>query len=403
MQYRRIPKTGEELSILGYGCMRLPTRSGRIDKDTALRQIRAAIDGGVNYLDTAYPYHLGASESFLGEHVLKNGYREKVNIATKLPPYMVRKHEDMERILNRQLEKLRIEQIDYYLLHGIEGTTWRKLLGLGVTDFMDRMQSDGRVRNVGFSFHGTREDFFEIIDAYDWTFCQIQFNLLDENYQAGLEGISYAAERRIGVIVMEPLRGGQLVGKMPTEVESLWKEAPVQRSPAEWAFRWIWNNPSIQVVLSGMNRDEHIEENLRAASEAVAECLTEEELAVLDGVKQAYHRLLRIRCTGCRYCLPCPAGIDIPYAFQSYNRCHMFGKLVAQAMYAQVVAINTEEPRWTSNCIDCGKCEATCPQHIEIRSELKKVRKDLEGPGIKLLTAIARPLMNRTRTVGARV
>jgi predicted aldo/keto reductase-like oxidoreductase len=349
MQYRTIPKTGEKLSILGYGCMRLPTRAGRIDKESALRQIRTAIDRGVNYLDTAYPYHLGASETFLGEHVLTDGYREKVNITTKLPPFMVRKPEDMERILNRQLEKLRVEQIDYYLLHGIEGTTWKKLLGLGVIDFMDRIRSDGRVRNLGFSFHGTREDFFTIIDVYDWEFCQVQFNMLDENFQAGLEGINYAAERKIGVVVMEPLRGGQLVGKIPAEVESLWKQAPAQRSPAEWALRWIWNNPHVQVVLSGMNRDEHVEENIRAASESVPGCLTKQELAIIDQVKETYQDLLKIGCTGCRYCMPCPAGIDITYAFQCYNNYHMFGKLMAQMMYAQVVAINTDKPRWTSN------------------------------------------------------
>ena len=390
-----MPKSEEKLSILGYGCMRLPTKAGRIDKEKALKQIRSAIDKGVNYLDTAYLYHLGASESFLGSHVLKNGYREKVNIATKLPPFMVNKKEDMEKILNKQLSKLQIEHIDYYLLHGLDGTSWKKLLGLGIIDFMDRIKSEKKVRNMGFSFHGTLEDFYKIIDGYNWDFCQVQFNMLDEYFQAGIDGINYAVSKNMGIIVMEPLRGGQLVGKIPGKVESIWKDAPIQRTPAEWALRWVWNNPDIQVVLSGMNRDEHVEENIRIASEAKPHSLSKEELNIINEAKQAYHDSLKIGCTGCRYCLPCPAGIDIPYAFQSYNNYHLFGKLQDKMMYVANVGINKEKPAWTSNCIDCGKCEKACPQHIEVRKQFKNVQKDLEGPGMKLLAAIARPLLNR--------
>ena len=390
-----MPKSEEKLSILGYGCMRLPTKAGRIDKKKALKQIRSAIDKGVNYLDTAYPYHLGASESFLGSHVLKNGYREKVNIATKLPPFMVNKNEDMEKILNKQLSKLQIEHIDYYLLHGLDGTSWKKLLGLGIIDFMDRIKSEKKVRNMGFSFHGTLEDFYKIIDGYNWDFCQVQFNMLDEYFQAGIDGINYAASKNIGIIVMEPLKGGQLVGKIPGEVKSIWKDATIQRTPAEWALRWVWDNPDVQVVLSGMNIDEHIEENIRIASEAKPHSLSKEELNIINEAKQAYHDSLKIGCTGCRYCLPCPAGIDIPYAFQSYNNYHLFGKLQDKMMYVATVGINKEKPAWTSNCIDCGKCEKACPQHIEVRKQFKNVQKDLEGPGMKLLAAIARPLLNR--------
>ena len=390
-----MPKSEEKLSILGYGCMRLPTKAGRIDKKKALKQIRSAIDKGVNYLDTAYPYHLGASESFLGSHVLKNGYREKVNIATKLPPFMVNKNEDMEKILNKQLSKLQIEHIDYYLLHGLDGTSWKKLLGLGIIDFMDRIKSEKKVRNMGFSFHGTLEDFYKIIDGYNWDFCQVQFNMLDEYFQAGIDGINYAASKNIGIIVMEPLKGGQLVGKIPGEVKSIWKDATIQRTPAEWALRWVWDNPDVQVVLSGMNRDEHVEENIRIASEAKPHSLSKEELNIINEAKQAYHDSLKIGCTGCRYCLPCPAGIDIPYAFQSYNNYHLFGKLQDKMMYVATVGINKEKPAWTSNCIDCGKCEKACPQHIEVRKQFKNVQKDLEGPGMKLLAAIARPLLNR--------
>jgi len=395
MKYRKMPKSGDELSVLGYGCMRFPATAGRIDRETAVRQVRSAIDGGVNYLDTGYQYHLGASESFLGEHILTEGYREKVKIATKLPPYLVRTRKDMDKILNRQLEKLRTETIDYYLLHGIEGSSWRNLADLGVIEFMDRIKTEGKAGRIGFSYHGSREDFFTIVDAYDWDVCQVQFNFLDEYYQAGIEGIRYAAERRIGVIVMEPLRGGQLAEMVPKEVAAIWDEAPVRRSPAEWALRWIWDHPEVQVALSGMNRDEHIRENIRIASEAEPGGLSKEELKIMERVKETYRQLLEIGCTGCRYCLPCPAGIDIPLAFQAYNNYRMFGKLHTKMLYAVTTGFYPEKPLWTHGCIDCGKCEERCPQHIEIRKEFEKVRKHLEGPFIRLLAAAARPLLKR--------
>jgi predicted aldo/keto reductase-like oxidoreductase len=402
MKYRKMPKTGDGLSILGYGCMRFPTTAGRIDKETAVRQVRSAVDQGVNYLDTGYHYHGGASESFLGEYVLSSGYRNKVKVATKLPPYAVRKREDMDRILDRQLEKLKTDRIDYYLLHGIEGNSWRKLVELGIFEFMDRIKASGKALRLGFSYHGTREDFYTIIDAYDWDFCQVQFNILDEYYQAGIDGIRYAAEREIGVIVMEPLRGGQLTEMVPAEVQAIYDEAPAERSPAEWALRWVWSHPEVQVVLSGMNRDEHIRENIRIASEAEPDSFSDTELASINRVREAYQRLLEIGCTGCRYCLPCPAGIDIPLAFQAYNIFRLYGRRHTKMMYAITTGFYPEKPAWTRGCIDCGKCEERCPQHIEIRKEFAKVRKHLEGPGIRLLAAVARPIMNRGRKRDAR-
>lgn len=386
MQYRKMPKIKDELSVLGYGCMRFPTKvGGSIDKDKALKQIRYAIDSGVNYLDTAWPYHLGASESFLGDYVLKDGYRDKVKIATKLPCFLIKKAEDMDKFLNKQLEKLKVENIDYYLLHALDKGSWEKMLNFGVIEFMNRIKKEGKIVNMGFSYHGKREDFKEIIDAYDWDFVQIQYNLLDENFQAGSEGIDYAASKNIGVIVMEPLRGGTLVGQIPKEVDKLWNEATVKRSPADWALRWIWNNPNVHVILSGLNNEEHIIENVGIAEDSLPNSLTEKELEIIDEVKQTYHRLLSVGCTGCRYCMPCPVGIDIPFAFQTLNNHKMFNKkMINRLMYMASVA-RDKNAKWTLKCIDCGKCEKNCPQNIEIRKEFRQVQKNIETPALRAI------------------
>lgn len=391
MLYRKMPGSEEELSILGYGCMRFPTKAGRIDKEEALKQIRFAIDSGVNYIDTAYPYHGGGSESFLGDYVLKDGYREKVKIATKLPTFLVKKPDDMMKYFEKQRSKLKVDMIDYYLMHTLDGPTWDKMKKLGAFEFMDELKASGKISKIGFSYHGTREDFMQIVDDYPWDFCQIQFNILDENYQAGLEGLNYAHSKGLGVIAMEPLRGGQLVGKVPKSVESIWDEADEKRSPVDWALSWIWNHPAIQVVLSGMNEMPHIEENIAIASKFHANGLNDKEIGLIDRAKEEYHTLLRIGCTGCRYCLPCPAGIDIPFAFQSYNNYHMFdGKMQSKFMYISAVA---KKPAYTRGCIDCGKCEEACPQHIQIRSEFKGVQKNLEGPGMRAIGAVLSRVM----------
>lgn len=402
MQYRSFPNSSEKLSVLGYGCMRFPTRVGGeastfIDKEKALEQLRYAIDNGVNYLDTAYPYHLGASESFLGEYVLKDGYREKVNIATKLPTFMINKKESIEKIFNKQLEKLQVDCIDYYLLHSLNGKLWDKMLSLDIIGFMDRIRKEGRVRYMGFSFHGTRDNFKRIVDEYDWDFAQIQFNILDENFQAGIEGMEYAHGKGLGIIVMEPLRGGSLVGKIPEEVQKVYDRAPIKRSPAEWALRWVWNHPAVTVVLSGMNRDEHIRENIRIASEALPDSLTDREKTIIGNVRNKYRNLMQVGCTGCAYCMPCPAGINIPSAFKNLNNYHMFSKFASRMYHMRYAGIQTEDgkPHWTSSCLDCGKCEKACPQGIKIREEFSHVQKDLEGPVVKTIASIGRVLMNR--------
>ncbi|MBN2259920.1 MAG: aldo/keto reductase [Clostridiales bacterium] len=391
MKYRKVAKNGDELSVLGYGCMRLPTKAGRIDKDRALSQIRGAIDRGVNYIDTAYPYHAGESESFLGKYVLKDGYREKVKVATKLPVFLVKKNEDMMKYFEKQREKLQIEIIDYYLLHMLNGDSWAAMKSLGIISFMDQLKKDGKIFNMGFSFHGKVEDFKKIIDDYDWDFCQIQLNILDENYQAGIEGLNYASERDIAVIIMEPLRGGQLVKMIPKEVKKLWDTADVKYTPAEWALRWLWNLPNVTMILSGMNVEEHIDENIKIAGIVEPDHLTEKELEIINQVKEQYQKLLEIDCTGCGYCSVCPAGINIPYAFQTYNNAKMFSKMQHLGMYAGVVGLTKEVPKWTTTCLDCGLCESHCPQFIPIRQEFKKVQSTIETPIVRGLVKVIRP------------
>jgi len=404
MQYRTMPGSDEPLSVLGYGCMRLPTKVGGaasslIDKEKATRQIRGAIDRGVNYIDTAWPYHLGASESFLGEYVLKDGYREKVNIATKLPCMTIRSTEAFREIFNKQLAKLQVDTIDYYLLHALDGKTWSLMLELGIIQFMDEIKASGQVRHMGFSFHGKKEDFMTICDGYDFDFAQVQFNILDESFQAGIEGIDYAHSKGMGIIVMEPLRGGSLVGKIPKEIQKIYDEAPIKRSAADWALRWIWNHPAVTLVLSGLNEDAHIDENIKVAEEALPKALTEIELDIINRVRDTYYRLLQIGCTGCAYCMPCPAGIDIPAAFKNLNNYHMFGKIEASIYHAAYLGVQTEDKKahWTSSCIDCGKCEKACPQHLAIRHTFKQVQKDLEGPLVKGAASIGRFVISRKK------
>lgn len=404
MQYRKMPKFDDKISALGYGCMRFPSNGGRgltasIDKEKALGQIRYAIDNGVNYLDTAYPYHRGTSESFLGDYVLKDGYRQKVQVATKLPCFIINKKEKIEEIFEKQLSKLKLDYIDFYLLHSLDGSSWKKMLSFGIIDFMDKIKREGKVRRMGFSFHGTREAFIEIVDGYDWDFAQVQYNIIDENFQAGITGIEYAAGKGLGIIVMEPLRGGALVGKIPKEVKALYDAAPIKRSPADWALRWIYNNPAVTTVLSGMNDYEHIKENIKIASQALPESLTKEELSIIDSVRDKYLELMAVGCTGCGYCLPCPAGINIPGTFNRLNDYHMFGKLHAKIYHMAYTGIMTDDgkPHWTSSCTDCGKCEKACPQHIEIRREFKHVRKHLEGPLMRAIAPVGRFVVSRKK------
>ena len=395
MQYRKVPKNGDQLSALGFGAMRLPTRMGKIDEKRAMRQIRGAIDQGLNYIDTAVPYHGGESERFVGR-VLQDGYREKVKLATKLPPQSVNTREDMDRILDIQLKKLKTDHIDYYLLHGLEANQWKKLFNLGVLEFLDTVKASGKIRNAGFSFHGDRRTFKEIIDAYDWTFCQIQYNFLDETSQAGTEGLRYAASKNIAVMIMEPLRGGMLAASLPAEVQKIYDRAPVKRSAAAWGLRWVWNHPEVTVVLSGMNDEEHIAENIKTCQTAFPNAMSEAELATVAEVAGLYKRLMKVGCTGCAYCMPCPSGVNIPMCLSIYNDYYIgTSRMLARGMYGGMLMGGIMPGRSDASlCRECGKCANACPQHIAIPQELKKVNSTLGGLRTKILMPIVRMMFS---------
>lgn len=382
MLYRAMPKNGDQLSILGFGCMRLPMVDGHIDEPRAIAQIRKAIDEGVNYLDTAWGYHSGESEPLLGK-ALADGYRERVKVATKLPTWMVKSRNDMDTLLNTQLERLGTDHIDYYLLHALTGTSWETMEALGVCDFLDAAQKDGRIVNPGFSFHGLSDDFKTIIDGYLWVFCQIQYNFLDQEFQAGTKGLKYAASKNLGVVIMEPLRGGNLgLPTPPPAVAEIWDEAPIRRAPAEWGLRWVWNHPEVTVVLSGMNEEAHVQENMEIADEARPESLSAEEVALVDRAGKKYRELMAVGCTGCGYCMPCPMGVQISSCFNFFNKLHMFGNPEeSKRMYTNFVqgGILNREPGFASQCVECGECLEKCPQQIAIPEVLKQVVAEMEG------------------------
>jgi hypothetical protein len=397
MLYRKMLKTGDELSILGFGCMRLAEKDGRIDEARAASQIRYAIDHGVNYLDTAWPYHGGESEPFVGR-ALSGGYRERVRLATKLPSWLVRSRADMDRFLDAQLKKLATSRIDYYLVHSLDGAGWDQVAALGVREFLDGAQADGRILNAGFSFHGLREDFKRIVDAYPWTFCQIQYNYLDQENQAGTEGLKYAATKGLGVVVMEPLRGGVLAAsRQPPAVEALWQEAGIRRTPAEWALRWVWNQPEAIVVLSGMNDEAQVRENVEIAADATPGSLTEAELGLIDRVAKKYREIMKVACTGCGYCQPCPSGVNIPECFSAFNAYHTFGQTrMAPFLYVlRMGGIIRGSSSYASLCSHCRDCVQKCPQDLDVPTLLGQVVSQFEGEGLKEREAMARGFFTR--------
>jgi uncharacterized protein len=387
MLYRKMPKSGDNLSLLGFGCMRLPTKRGKVDEQKAVELIRYSIDRGVNYADTAWPYHGGQSEVVLGK-ALKDGYRQKVKVADKLPVWLCRSREDMDHYLGEQFKRVGVDVFDYYLIHSLDGSAWEKAKQCGIMDFLDKAKESGKIVNAGFSFHGARHEFKKIIDEYNWDFCQAQFNILDENDQAGIEGIRYAAAKNIGVIVMEPLRGGTLAGKLPAEVEKVYKTAPKQRSNAEWALRWVMDHKEVVTVLSGMGEKSQAEENIRIAGEAEPCSLAEEELTIVKSAAEIFRKLMKVPCTGCQYCMPCPAGVNIASAFTFYNNKYLFKQgFMNRGMYlVQNGGLMGKTPTLASQCVNCGVCKTRCPQKIDIPVQLLKVKKEFEGFLLKPLT-----------------
>ena len=380
MLYREVPKNGDKLSVLGYGCMRFPVRMQAINEKLAEKQILLAVEQGVNYFDTAYPYHSGKSEPFLGKVLEKNGCRDKVKLATKLPHWMTPSKEEMDKLLDEQLKKLRTDRIDYYLIHALSGEHWETAKENGVIEFMDDALKAGKIINAGFSFHGLAEDFNKIVDDYDWTFCQIQYNYLDTQNQAGTAGLKYAASKDIAVMIMEPLRGGNLAKTPPPSVEKIWAKADQEKTPVDWALGWIWNHPEVTVVLSGMNNDDHIDENIRLAGKYLPESFSDKEITLVEEAADEFRRVMKVGCTGCQYCMPCPAGVNIPGCFDMYNSRHAFKDKSAKLMYNFFNGgVTTDKPTMASQCVQCGVCVEKCPQNLAIPELLDEVAKDMEG------------------------
>lgn len=376
MQYRKFGKMNVNISALGFGCMRFPIVNEKytdIDEKEAIKLLRHAIDNGVNYIDTAYPYHGGNSELVVAK-ALKDGYRERVYLADKLPVWLVNSYEDFDKYLEEQLKKLDTDHIDMYLLHALDKSRFEKIKALKVFDFVDAALKSGKIKHIGFSFHDDIKTFKEIVDAYDWDFCQIQYNVLDINEQAGLEGLEYASSKGLAVIIMEPLKGGRLTKALPDEVERVYAEYSEKRSPADWCLSWVWNHPQVSLLLSGMGTIEQLEENLKIAEKALPNAMSTEELEIIDKVREEYHKLLPIGCTKCEYCMPCTAGINIPETFELYNNITLYKELDASKRRYNSIALEKR----ASACVGCSKCEEQCPQHLPIMKWMRTVHSTLK-------------------------
>lgn len=386
MIYRANPRNQEQLSILGYGCLRFSRKGTGIDQAKAEQEMKIALAHGVNYFDTAYTY--GGSEVCLGKFLAK-GYRDQVNIATKLPHYYIKKEEEIERYFREQLERLQTDHVEYYLMHMLNDiAAWERLQSLKITEWIADKKAQGQIQNIGFSFHGNTENFLKILEAYDWDFCQIQYNYMDEHSQAGRKGLKRAHEKGMAVIIMEPLRGGRLVQGLPKSAVKLLEREEPRRSPAEWGLRWLWNQPEVTVVLSGMNDSLQVEENVRIASQTEAGCMDSHELEVIEKVKAEINHCMRVPCTGCGYCMPCPGGVDIPGCFSAYNTRYTDSWFQGMKAYVMCTTLKTN-PTNASKCLKCGKCEQHCPQSIAIRSKLEQVKKHMENPLYHIAKAIA--------------
>ena len=392
MQYRK-DRYGNKISVLGFGCMRFPTKNGVIDHERTKAQIKLAIDHGINYFDTAYIYP--GSEEAVGKIMEELSVRKEINIATKLPQYLVRSSAAIDKYFKEELKRLRTDYIDYYLMHMITDISqWENLESLGIRQWIDDRKADGSIRNIGFSFHGTTDMFLKILNAYDWDFCQIQYNYLDEHTQAGREGLKAAEAKGIPVIIMEPLRGGKLVDLLPGEAKKLIAENERGWTPAGWAFRWLWDQKGVTCVLSGMNSKKMVAENIKTASQMRPGMLTEEDHAFIRQICEIIRANIKVGCTGCRYCMPCPQGVDIPSLFRCYNSMYTEGKAAGRHEYMQTVALR-KEPAFATQCVRCGKCERSCPQGLKIMDLIQEADRAVRPPLRRIAYTAARKFMVR--------
>lgn len=395
MQFRTDLKNGNELSALGFGCMRFPSSGGRIDIDASERLIVEAVERGINYLDTAYLYN--GNEAALGEIFARNpGLRERVYIATKLPIARCEASGDFDTYLERSLERLRTDHVDYYLVHNVtSAAAWDRLSSLGFVEWVAKQKRSGRISNIGFSYHGPKADFPVLLDSFDWDFCQIQYNYMNEDYQAGTAGLMAAAERGLPVIVMEPLLGGKLAGELPQGARKAIADADLSDDPVRLALRWVWNHPEVTVVLSGMNTLDQLSQNAETADAAFPGSLEAAEATAIKKAREHIARSYRIPCTGCGYCMPCPKGVNIPMCFAAYNTSFAHGWYQGIHQYITASGAMVGDARFASDCVRCGACLEKCPQHIQIPSELTSVKHRLQVPGLPALVSLGVKLMSR--------
>lgn len=381
MQYREL-NNKDNLSVLGFGCMRFPKKGNGFDVEEIIRELTYAVDNGVNYFDTAYIYP--GSEEVLGKVLEQTGLRDKINIASKMPHYMMKSVEEAENKLKEQLKRLKTDHIDYYLMHMLpDVATWNELKNRGIDKWIEEKKEQGVIRRIGFSYHGSSDMFIKLLHEYNWDFCQIQYNYMDENSQGGRRGLNEAQSMGIPVIIMEPLRGGRLVNALSKEAKDVIAKADRGYSAAEWAFRWLWNQPGVTCVLSGMNSMDMVKENIRIASEMEVNSLTEDDFKVYAAIKSALERDIKVGCTGCAYCMPCPFGVDIPGCFKAYNDSYTDSYFEGIKEYFMCTTMK-QEKAMASLCRQCGKCETHCPQGIKIRNELQNVKKRFENPIYRL-------------------
>lgn len=378
MKYRTFKEDTEKVSLFGIGTMRLPVIDGdqtKIDEEEAIKMIRYGIDNGVNYVDTAYKYHDGASEVVTGK-ALKDGYREKVFLADKMPVWLAKDASEQQKIFDEQLERLGVDSIDMYLIHNVDEFIWKRVLEFDTLAFIEKMKAAGKIKYIGFSFHGETPEFFkEVIDYYPWDFCQIQLNYMDKEIQAGVKGLKYAGSKGIPVVIMEPLKGGKLTDILPDYIKEYWNEAPIKRSPAEWALRWVANQPEVMTVLSGVSSMDQLKENIKVLADVEPDSLTDEELDIIDAVGKKYNELIPYSCTNCKYCMPCPQKVSIPDIIEDRNQWSLYnGNPKIKKDYLQFIV----PKRRASNCIDCGECESKCPQHLPIASIMKETAEIFE-------------------------